>query len=131
MRRARGQIVLAVLFTLLALNAWLQCALVVLGHSDDPTLLAVLQALVGAAGAAAGWGIWTASRWAPAAAVGYGAVTAGMLLGLVPILGLEAEERSGLWAGVAAVLAFALWTAWYLRRVVHRAWQTEADRPAV
>jgi hypothetical protein len=123
--------VLAVVFGLLALNAWLQVAFVAAGRSDDPLLLTALQVVIGAAGAAAGRGSWTAGRWAPAAAVAYGVVTAGMLLGLGPLLDLAADARGGLWASAAAVFAFALWSAWYLRRIVHRTPEAKAARPAV
>ena len=121
MRRSRGRIALAAVFALLALNAWAQVALVPLGRSHDPPALMALQALIGGAGAAAAWGSWTGARWAPAAAVGYGIVTAAMLVALTPILGLEADARGGLWVGAAAVLLFALGSAWYLRRTAARA----------
>ena len=67
---------------------------------------------------AAAWGSWAAARWAPAAAAAYGVVTAGVLVALGRLLDLDAAARGGLWAGAAAVLAFGVASAWYLRRVV-------------
>ena len=116
MRRPTGRVVLAVLFALLALNAWAQVLLVPFGRSGDPLALTVLQALVGTAGAAAAWGSWTGHRAAPALASSYGLVTAGMLVALPPLLALEPEARGGIWVGAAGVLAFAAGAAAYLRR---------------
>jgi hypothetical protein len=118
MRRLRGRAVLSVLFAILALNAWVQVLLVPLGRSDDPGALTVLQALVGTTGAAAAWGSWRGARWAPASAVLYGLVTATMLVALAPLLDLEPDAQGGLWTGAAAVLLFALWAGWYLRRAI-------------
>jgi hypothetical protein len=116
MRRTRARAALAVVFAVLALNAWVQVALALLGRSDDPLELRLLQTVVGLAAAAAAWGSWTGARWAPAAALLYGLVTAGMLVALVPLLDLGPDARGGLWTGAAAVLIFGLWAAWYLRR---------------
>lgn len=114
-------------FAVLALNAWGQVVAVALGHSDDPPLLVALQALIGAAGAAASWGIWRMARWAPVAGAMYGVVTAVMLLALGPLLSLEPGARRGLWAGAVGVLAFGLWSAWYIRRLVTRQRKQHAD----
>lgn len=116
MRRSRGRTALAVVFALLALNAFAQVIFVPLGLTGDPPALTALQALVGTAGAAAAWGSWTGTRWAPWAALLYGLVTAGMLVALDPLLALGPEARRGLWVGAACVLVFGLWAAWYLRR---------------
>lgn len=102
MRRSRGQVVLTGVYVLLALNAWAQVIAVPLGGSDDPLALTGLQLLVGAAGAAAAWGSWSSARWVPAAALVHGAVTAGMLLALLPLLDLGSEARGGLWLGASA-----------------------------
>jgi hypothetical protein len=114
------------MFGLLALNAWLQVAFVAVGRSDDPQLLTALQVGIGAAGAAASWGSWRLTPWAHLAAAAYSLVTAGMLLGLGPLLDLDSGARGSLWVGSAIVLAFGIWSAWYLRRIVHRA--REAQR---
>lgn len=120
MQQSRGSRALALVFGLLALNAWLQVALAAVGRSDDPPLLVALQVGIGAAGAAASWGSWRLTPWAHAAAAAYSLVTAGMLLSLGPLLNLDSGARGSLRAGSAAVLAFGLWSAWYLRRIVHR-----------
>ena len=108
------------IFALLALNAWAQVVLAQLGDSSDPATLVVLQVLVGAAAAAAAAGSWSGARWAPAASVLYGLVTAGMIVALEPILGLGRDARNGLWTGGAVVLLFGLSAAWYLRRDIGR-----------
>lgn len=118
--RTRGQVVIAMLFGLLALNAWAQVGLVPLGRSDDPGTLSWLQGLVGLTAAAAAWGSWRGARWAAAAAATYGLVTAGMLVALEPLLGLGPDARAGLRIGAATVLTFALGAAWYLRRAARR-----------
>lgn len=116
MRPPRGRAVLAVVFWILALNAFAQVLLRLGGGSSDPAPLVGLQVLIGAAATAAGWGSWAARRWAPWAALAHGLVTAGMLLALMPLLDLGREARGGLWTGAAAVLLFDGWAAWYLRR---------------
>ena len=103
------------MFALLALNAWNEATF---GQSDDPTALTTLQVAVGLAGALAAWGCWAGKRWAPVAAVVYGAVTATMLMALPIILQLEAEARSGIWSGAAGVALASLLIAWYLRRTL-------------
>ncbi len=110
------RIVLAVLFALLALNAWAQVVLTALGLSDDPAPLFILQLLSGAASAAAALGIWRGARWAPGAALAYGVITAGMIVALETILGLDRDARGGLITGAAMVLLFSVLAAWYVRR---------------
>lgn len=114
--RSRGQIVLAVVFTLLGLNAWAQVFNAVIGDGGDPAALVVLQIIVGASGLAAAWGSWRGSRWAPAAAVTYGVVTAAMLASLGPLLELAPEEVRGIWIGAASILLASVAAGWYLRR---------------
>ena len=110
----------ALIFALLALNAWVQVVLTALGRSDDPAALLALQVLSGAAAAAAAVGIWRGARWAPGAALSYGVVTGCMIAALEPILGLEREARTGLWMGAVIVLLFSAGSAWYLRRSAAR-----------
>lgn len=120
MARSRGSIILVVIFTLFGLNAWVQVLNAIIGGSDDPTALVVLQTLVGTAGIAAAWGAWSGARWAPVAAVSYGVVTAAMLASLGPLLDLATAEMRGIWSGAAGVLLFGLWAGWYLRRSARR-----------
>lgn len=116
MRRRPLAIVQAVVFGLLALNAWAQAASILLGRSDDPPVLAGLQFLVGAAGAATAWGIWSQAAWAWIAAIAYGVVTAGMLLMLPSLIALPAEALTGIRSGAAVVMIFALLCAAYVYR---------------
>lgn len=116
MTRSRGRSVLSVVFALLALNAGLQVILSAVGRSDDPPPLRMLQSLVTVVAAGAAIGGWKVARWAPAAALLHGALAAGMIVSLGPMLDLDAAERDGLWYGGAAILGFGLWAAWYFRR---------------
>jgi hypothetical protein len=120
-RRPRGALVLGVVFLLLSLNGIVQGVLPLVGRSGDPASLTALQLCIGLAGLAASWGSFRLRGWAPLAALAHGVVTAAMLLSLESILGLEREARVGLWTGAAVVLAFDVWAAWYLRRMVQRA----------
>jgi peptidoglycan/LPS O-acetylase OafA/YrhL len=115
-RRSIGRILIAVLFALLALNAFME----VVG-SDSPPALRALQALVGALAAATMWGAWSGARWSYAAATAYGFVTGGMIVALGPLLEMPLEERAGLWVGAAVILVFSLACAWFLRRMTRRA----------
>ena len=130
MQQSRGPRMLAVIFGLLALNAWLQVGFAAVGRSDDPPLLTALQVGIGAAGTAASWGTWHLRPWAHGAAAAYGLVTAVMLVGLGPLLDLSPEARGSLWMGSALVLALGLTSAWYLRRIVHRAREAQRSSSA-
>ena len=112
---------MAVIFGLLSINAWAQVL-----FSDDPPLLAALQVAIGIAGAVAARGSWVGASWAPAAALGFGGITAAMLVALPGILRLEPEARPGIWTGAIAVVCFTALGAWYLRRVIRR--ETTAPR---
>ena len=120
MRPPRLRIALAAVFGLLSLNALVQVVLAWFGRSDDPAFLTALQALVGLVGAAAAWGSWKGARWAPAAAVLHGVVTAGMLVALESLIDIGAEARGGLWTGAAIILLFSIIAGWYLRRDLGR-----------
>ena len=115
-RGSRVRTVLAVIFGFFTLNAWVEALGSLTGSSDDPRVLTALQVAIGVAGIFATWGSWIGARWAPAAALAYGAITGGMLVALPYILGLEPEARAGIWAGAAGVVLFSLGSAWYLRR---------------
>jgi hypothetical protein len=115
-RRPVGRIIVAVLFALLAVNALKETF-----WSDGPRQLRILQAFVGALGAATAWGAWTAARWSPVLAAAYGFVGGAMVVALGPMLDLPAEARGGLWVGGAVVLLIGLASAWYLRRATRAA----------
>jgi len=110
-RRSVGRIIVAVLFALLAANAFQEVF-----FSDSPPALRALQAVVGALGAATAWGAWTGARWSAALATLYGLVAAGMVVSLGSLLDMPVEERGGLWIGGVVILVFSLACAWYLRR---------------
>ena len=118
--RPRAVTVLTVVFALLALNAWSQVVLAAADRDGDPLVLMLLQTAVGAAAAATAWGSWKMRWWAPHAAIGYGVVTAAMLLALDPLLDLGPQARSGLWTGAVVVLLLGSIAAWYLRRALAR-----------
>lgn len=119
-RPTNGRIALAALFMFLGLNALVQAVDAVMGRSDDPMLLSVLQIFVGIAGVSTSVGSWRGARWAPMAAVAYGVITGGMIVALGPILDLESEARQGLLVGGVSVLLVGLGAAWYLRRQLVR-----------
>ena len=119
MRRSIGGVVLAVVFGLLSLNAWWQVGENALG-GGSPAMLIALQVLCGVVAAVAAWGSWTSARWGTSAALIYGVVAGGMVAGLGPMLDLPPESRGGLWTGAAIILAFALVSAWWLRRSLRR-----------
>lgn len=129
-RRSRAATVLSVVFGLFALNAWVQVVLALADESSDPVPLTVLQFLVGGAAATAAWGSWRERGWAPLAAIFYGAITAAMLVALVPLLDLGPEARGGLWTGAVMMLLVGIVAAWYLRRAIARRAADEAGRPA-
>ena len=121
MRRPRSLTVLAVVFAALSVNALVQAVLAAVRRSDDPAALTALQLVVAAAAATAAWGSWSVRRWAPRAAIAYGAATAVLLFSLDPLLGLGPDARNGLWMGAAVFFLLGVVAAWYLRRAIARA----------
>ena len=124
-RRPRGRIALAVVFGILGAGAWVQAFINLFGH--EPRALGVFHLLLAITGSAAAVGSWTMARWAPIAALLYGATTVGLLTSLTSILRLDADGASGLWTGAAIVFVFAAWAAAYLHRSSARA---RSERPA-
>jgi len=110
----------ALIYALLALNAWAQVVFALGGELSDPPILIGLQSLIGIAGAAAAWGAWVGTRWAVYAVAVHGVITAAMLVSLDPILGLGADARSRLFIAAAAVLVWTFLFAWYLYRLTRR-----------
>jgi len=119
-RRPFGRAAFAVVFALLGLSAWWQVVSDVMNRGNEPPILTGWQVIIGATAAAAAWGSWKGARWAPALALLYGVITGAMIASLAPILGLPAESRNGLWTGGTLILAFGIWSAWWLRRSLHR-----------
>jgi hypothetical protein len=106
-----GRIIVALLFALLAVNAFKEVF-----WSDSPPTLRAWQAVVCATGIATAWGAWTGARWSAALATLYGLIAGAMVVSLGPMLDMPVEERGGLWAGGAVILVFSLACAWFLRR---------------
>ncbi|MDQ6633217.1 MAG: hypothetical protein M3Z10_00470 [Gemmatimonadota bacterium] len=115
-RRPIGRLLLAIVFALCAISAWMQVVFVPLSLTRDPLVLTLLQAIMGLAATAAAWGSWAGRRWAPWAALLYALVTAGVLIVLGPLLGLSAESRHELRIGSVSVVLLGLAAGWYLGR---------------
>jgi hypothetical protein len=125
--RARGSIVVAVVFLLLAANALGQVGFRALGRSSDSLTLSVWQAMIGLVALAAAHGAWHRSNWGPAAAVLYGVVTGTMIALLGPMLDLPEEARRGLWMSGAIVLLIGISLGWYLRHLLRRPLRQESS----
>ena len=108
--------ILAGVFLLLSLNAFVQVVMHLLHMNTDPPSLTVLQLITGSGALGAGLTTWRGSPRAWVWSLIYGA-TAVLLLGsLGPILDLAPEEVSGIWMGAGVLALFAIGAAWYLRR---------------
>jgi hypothetical protein len=86
------------------------------GTSDEPTILWAFQAVIALCGLGAAYGAWRYRAWSWVAALGYAVITSGMILGLGPILDLDAEAREQLPLGAGLVFVVTGLLAWYLRR---------------
>jgi hypothetical protein len=113
-RRPWGRIVLALVFAVLGGGAWVQAFITF--FNNEPRALVAFHLCLAITGTAAAVGGWTLARWAPIAALLYGATTVGLLVSLTSILKLDPSAGSGLRIGAAVVLAFSVWAAWYLQR---------------
>lgn len=111
----------AIVFALLAVDAWRQVLADGLLAAHEPRTLTALKVAVGSAAAAASWGSWAGKRWAPAAALGWGIAVAVMLVSLEWVLGLGVQARRGLWTGALVLFAFSVVAAWWIRRAVRSA----------
>jgi len=116
MPRRIGSTLVAALFALMsAVDVW-QLGQALLGRHPDPPSLLVTHGVTGALAAAAAVGSWRVRRWAAGAALGWGGVTAAMLVALGPVLDMPQAERPQLWVMAAVVAIAAGAAAWYLRR---------------
>ncbi len=105
---------LALVFAVLGVGAWVRVFINFFSHETHA--LGAFHLCLAITGTAAAVGSWTRARWAPIAALLYGATTVGLLLSLTSILKLDPSAGSGVRTGAAIVAAFTLWAAWYLRR---------------
>ena len=119
----------AIVFALLAVDAWRQVVTDGLIAVHEPRTLTALKVVVGIAAVAASWGSWTGKRWAPAAALAWGIAVAAMLVSLEWVLGLGVQARRGLWSGAMVLLAFSVVGAWWIRRAVRSAQPAVAVPP--
>jgi hypothetical protein len=120
-RRPIGFTILAVVFGLASASAFGEVVNYLLSRSEDPLALFAFQLATATTGLLSAVGIWRRALWAPLAVLSYGVVTATLVSLLGPMLDLAPEERSGLWTGAAAILVFALLSAWYVHHVARRA----------
>ena len=128
--RSIGRIILAALFLFLGLSAWNEAIEILRGESDAPRTLMFLQTLIGAIAVATAWGAWKGARWSVATVVLYGVATAGMIVGLGPMLDMPVEERGGLLIGAGGALLVSLVCAWFLHWSTQRVVSAPvAERP--
>lgn len=112
------QMTLVALFALLAaVDVW-QLVQAARGVHPDPAGLLVTHAVTGALAGLTAAGLWRGRRWTLAALLGWGTVTAGMIVALGPVLDTPPEEYPQLWLVAALVAAFTLAVFLYLRRRV-------------
>ena len=120
MRRRAGAGVLAGVFALLCLADVWQLAQAAQGRHPDPPGLFLTHGMTSVLAGLAAVGSWRERRWAALAALGWGAVTAGMFVALGPVLDTPPAERPTLWVSAAVVAIGSLAAGWYLHRP-HRA----------
>lgn len=84
-------------------------------HPDPPGLLVTHGVTALLAGAAA-VGSWRGRAWAVHAVLGWGVVSAAMLVALGPMLDTPVAERPQLWLAAGVVATVAGTAAWYLHR---------------
>jgi hypothetical protein len=119
LRQRIGHVVFAVLLAALcAADAWQLVQAARGAHPDPPSLLVTHGATALLAGAAA-VGSWRRRRWAVLAVLGWGAVTAAMLVALGPLLDTPTAERPQLWVAAVVIACLASLTAWYLHQSAH------------
>lgn len=116
-RRRIGTTVIAILFALLAVEAWIQVVRNLVGDRDLPVVM-IWQFLTGGAAAMAAVGAWRRRPWSYRAVMLYGVLTAALIVALGPILNLDPSGRRGLLTGASVVLFGCVAAAWLLRRSV-------------
>lgn len=116
MRHRIGHLVVATLFAIFcAADVW-QLIQAARGAHPDPPGLLVLHGATGLLAGAAAIGSWRGRRWAVLVVLGWGLVTAAMLVALGPVLDTPAAERRQLWIMAVSVASLAGVAAWYLHR---------------
>jgi len=116
MRQRIGHLMCAALFAVLCgADVWQLVQAARGAHPDAPSLL-MTHVVTGFLAGAAAVGSWRRRAWAERAVLGWGAVTAAMLVALGPVLGTPASERPQLWVAAVAIASLASAVAWYLHR---------------
>jgi hypothetical protein len=105
------------MFGLLTLAVARDLLAVAVGRDGEPIEVTLLQLLSLPLAGATTLGAWKGKRWAWITALGFGIVTAALLLSLGPLLSLPEEARPGLRMSALAVVAIAALAAWHLRRI--------------
>jgi hypothetical protein len=121
MHQMAGSRILSGIFVLLAAAEVIQLIQAARGEHPDPPVLLLTHVLTGVLAGLAAFGLWRRRSWAPAAVVGWGILTAAMLVALGPILDEPGDAWRGYWLAAVAVAAFAAGSAWYARGQTRRA----------
>jgi hypothetical protein len=115
MQHTAGLRLLSGLFALFAAAELIQLIQAARGEHPDPPGLLLTHAVTGLLATLAAVGLWQARSWAPVAVLGWGAVMAGMLMVLGPVLEEPRETWRGLWVAAAMVAVFAAGASLYAR----------------
>ena len=118
MRRSWSLLLLLAVFVLLALSDLAQVAGVVRGTNDQPTSLAILHTLTGAAALAVAVALWRRSPLASRLVWLWGVLTAVLILAVPVALEMPRAAWSGMLGSALVVLLLAALGAWGARRVV-------------
>jgi len=108
--------ILSGLFALFAAADLIQLIQAALGEHPDPPGLLLTHAVTGLLAGFAAVGLWRARPWTTVVVLGWGAVTAAMLVALGPVLDEPRETWPGLWLAAAVVAVFSAGAGWYARR---------------
>jgi hypothetical protein len=115
-QREVGLRILSALFALFAAADLIQLIQATRGEHPDPPGLLLTHAVTGLLAGCATVGLWRGRRWTTVIVLGWGAVTAAMLVALGPVLDEPRETWPGLWLAAAMVAAFSAAAGWYARR---------------
>ena len=114
MKRRFARALLATLFGLFAVADLIQLLQALRGRHPDPPGLLVTHAVTGLLAGSAMVGICSRRPWAVGAVLGWGAVTAGMLVVLGPVIQEPREAWRGLWMAAGAVALLCVLAAYAL-----------------
>lgn len=112
MKRRLARALVGSLYGLFAAADLIQLIQAARGWHPDPPGLLVTHGVTGLLAGFAVVGIWSKRPWAVWAVLGWGAVTAGMLLVLGPLIQEPREEWPGFWIAAGVVVLFCLAVAY-------------------